>query len=47
MKKREYITDSTSDCIKEGRALCKSLYRASRQLASLAVRVFWVEWKKY
>ena len=40
MKKKEYITDSTFDCIKEGRALCKSLYRTSRQLASLVVRMF-------
>ena len=46
MKKKEYITDSTFDCIKEGRALCKSLYRTSRQLASLFVRVLFAEWQK-
>ena len=46
-KKKEYITNSTFECIKEGRALCKSLYRMSRQLASLVVRVFFAEWKKY
>ena len=46
-KKKEYITDSTFECIKEGRALCKSLYRMSRQLASFLVRALFAEWKKY
>jgi len=46
-KKKEYITDSTFECIKEGRALCKSLYRMSRQLASFVLRALFAEWKKY
>ena len=45
--KKEYITDSTFECIKEGRALSKSLYRISRQLARLLVRVLFAEWKKF
>ena len=46
-KKKEYITDSTFECIKEGRALCKSLYRMSRQLASFVLRALFAEWKMY
>ena len=43
-KKKEYITDSTFECIKEGRALCKTLYRMCRQLANLVVRALFTEW---
>ena len=46
-RKKKYITDSTFECIKEGRALCKSLYRMSRQLASFVLRALFAEWEKY
>ena len=46
-KKKEYITDSTFECIKEGRALCKNLYRMSRQLANMFVRALFSFWKDY
>ena len=44
-KNKEYIPDSISECTKEGRALCKTMYRDGRRSASSQVRAILAGWK--
>jgi hypothetical protein len=46
-KKKEHITESIFECIKEGRAICKLLYRCGRSMANIFLKTMLMCWKDH